>query len=591
MKHRIIFVVLFVILTLFTGCIAANAESHPDTLTGAEFGTGCSWGITDDGTLYVWPTDGNSGVLPNNIYNSSSFWPWYSNASTITKVIIEPGVLGGSSCAYMFCNCSQLQSIDLYGLDVSSVISMSGMFYDCSQLQLIDIPEWDTSNLTDMSSMFSGCSAITTLDLSVLDTSHVTSISRLFYDCASLSSLDLSDFNTSSVIYMHNVFRGCSALESINLSGWDTSCATAMDYMFRDCIALSEIDVSHFDMSLVTSVRGMFSGCQSLRMIDLSKWNTPSLVDLTTPIESWHYMEDGLFSGCINLETVDVSGINTSNVTRLSDVFYNCRSLKYLDLSSWDVSNVTSGWGSLFDYCNSLEFLDISSFDVRNMKSRLCLSECRGLKEIVLGEYNPFMGDGWIDYLEEPNYWDPSNGGWCKSKWIREDNTFGPYTSAELRENYTSAMAGKWVLEQPKDQYTVRFMLSDPVSTGSMPRMTCLTTDDFVIPENQFAVYKGKFDHWEDDRGNVYSDRGIIHSGTYVKNNVVVLTAMYSYNDHDVVMQNGSFDFSIKADEKALFSPVPASTSYQVYEQTPFGWNLIKQVGNTGVIEIGRAHV
>lgn len=70
--------------------------------------------------------------------------------------------------------------------------------------------------------------------------------------------------------------------------------------------------------------------------------------------------------------------INTSGVTNFGGMFYNCRNLTSLDLSSFDTSNVTN-MNSIFDGCSNLISLDLSSFDttkVTNMSSMFynCLS-------------------------------------------------------------------------------------------------------------------------------------------------------------------------------------------------------------------------
>ena len=43
--------------------------------------------------------------------------------------------------------------------------------------------------------------------------------------------------------------------------------------------------------------------------------------------------------------------MNTSNVTNMSDMFFNCNSLSSLpDISKWNTSNVTN-MGNMFYYC------------------------------------------------------------------------------------------------------------------------------------------------------------------------------------------------------------------------------------------------
>ena len=65
---------------------------------------------------------------------------------------------------------------------------------------------------------------------------------------------------------------------------------------------------------------------------------------------------------------IDISEWDVSNVTNMSHMFYVCKELKSVgDLSDWDVSNVTN-MSSMFLACVELESIgDISKWDVSNV--------------------------------------------------------------------------------------------------------------------------------------------------------------------------------------------------------------------------------
>ena len=60
------------------------------------------------------------------------------------------------------------------------------------------------------------------------------------------------------------------------------------------------------------------------------------------------------------------NNFNTSNVTNMSEMFKDCRSLTSLDLSSFNTSNVTTMSG-MFVLCSSLTSLDLSCFNTANV--------------------------------------------------------------------------------------------------------------------------------------------------------------------------------------------------------------------------------
>ena len=88
--------------------------------------------------------------------------------------------------------------------------------------------------------------------------------------------------------------------------------------------------------------------------------------------------------------TVEASlkGSNTSNVTSMSNMFYNCSGLTSLDVSSFDTSNVTR-MSRMFEDCSGLTSLDVSSFDTSNVIYMSSMfSGCSGLTSLDLSRWN-----------------------------------------------------------------------------------------------------------------------------------------------------------------------------------------------------------
>ncbi|MGI6218161.1 MAG: BspA family leucine-rich repeat surface protein, partial [Coriobacteriales bacterium] len=128
------------------------------------------------------------------IDGSTSTAPWGGTKNTVTSVVFKDKVKPVST-GWWFYYFSKLTSIDLTGLDTSSVDDMSGMFSHCSVLESIDISGLNTSNSTRMGRMFEGCTELKSINLSGLDTSKVTFMDNMFNNCSSLESRDLSGFD------------------------------------------------------------------------------------------------------------------------------------------------------------------------------------------------------------------------------------------------------------------------------------------------------------------------------------------------------------------------------------------------------------
>ncbi len=178
------------------------------------------WGISEDGTLIL---SGSVSNITSDEVNSfdfnesfaSSSAPWFSQAASIKRIVIKDGV-APTKMTFWFRYLSNVEAIDMSGLDASNVTDMASLFNGCSKLTEIIFPEvFDTSKLTDMNAMFYGCSSLTYVDVTKFDTSHVSNMYGLFANCSSLTSIDLSSFDISRCSDLNDMFKGCTALMTV----------------------------------------------------------------------------------------------------------------------------------------------------------------------------------------------------------------------------------------------------------------------------------------------------------------------------------------------------------------------------------------
>ena len=477
----------------------------------------------------------------------------------------------------LFEGCTNLMSLNVSNWNISSAEYIGGMFRECSKLATIDVSRWDTSNVKNMSYMFYKCSKLTTIDVSDWDTSSVTNMGGMFGSCSQLITVDVSNFDTSNVTDFSSMFSNCTRVAVLDVSQWDTSSAIDMNNMFYYCGSVEVLDISNFDVSHVEKAYAMFRSCSSVKELDVSDWYLSHIVESQYNPQGLCYM----FASCSGLTSLDLSNWDPSTVKNFAYMFSGCRGLLELDLSSWNTPVLQRTEG-MFENCASLESLNLQNFDTTQMNSAANMfKNCSKLAEITFGENYHFLNASTTLVPTPPARY---AGILYTQKWIREDKAYGPYTPAELATDYDSSMAGKWVWERAPMEYTLNFVPPDDTYVGSMPQVKPTYSQSYVLPENAFALFGYVFDHWDDGRGHTYVDQDTIPANTYAIGTEVILTAIFIPVDTSVVMHDGAFDFTLKADEQALFIPVPASTSYQVYEQTPFGWSLIKQSNNVGEI-------
>ena len=209
----------------------------------------------------------------------------------------------------------------------------------------------------DSSLMFYWARRVTGIDFGNLDTSKVVNATRMFGSIGA-TSLDLTGLDFSSVTDASWMFSSCSYLESIKGLGKFTSLVDAY-MMFEDCRSLVNLDVSRFGSSKVEDMRRMFAGCESLQHINgINDWGAKNVSDLYRA-----------FYNCTSLVDIDLSNFNISNLTKLEEVFRNCSSLERIyGISDWNTSNVTSAT-MMFYSCSKLTDLDLSRWDLTSLGS------------------------------------------------------------------------------------------------------------------------------------------------------------------------------------------------------------------------------
>lgn len=116
----------------------------------------------------------------------------------------------------------------------------------------------------------------------------------------------------------------------------------------------------------------LFYDCSSIKELDLTNVNTSNVVNM-----------QHMFYGCTSLESINVSGFDTSNVTKMSTMFYNCSSLQTLDLSSFNTSKVQSMQSMFRENINLKTIYIGSGWNSNNADTTDMLKNC-GTSELTL---------------------------------------------------------------------------------------------------------------------------------------------------------------------------------------------------------------
>ena len=378
---------------------------------------------------------------------------WYSIASKVKTVWFNSSFRDArpTSCYEWFYGMTNLTKF--YGsINTSKVTDMSYMFYNCVSLDNAPVSDFNTSNVTNMNSMFYGCSALTYLNLSSFNLSKLTSSNLMMKGCSSIKELYIpstanklgsnacTDVGTTSNPCKLSYSSGFTPTKDATGDGWFkwksgyfldykayanlssdkkkltfyydkdwptrsgtknyslntgtnepkwleyASYVTTVVFDNSFCIAhptscyewfygMTNLSVisdmkKHLDTSEVTNMTAMFENCRTLLNVDVTQFNTSKVITM-----------ERIFKGCSSLTSIDVSRFNTSkaNIDFFDEMFNGCSSLTSLDISNFVIPNkqkdergyYKSACYSMMGGCTALKKLTIPS-TANNMFDNAC---------------------------------------------------------------------------------------------------------------------------------------------------------------------------------------------------------------------------
>lgn len=230
------------------------------------------------------------------------------------------------------------------------------MFFKCTNLKEADLSGLASDNVTSMEEMFIGCTKLEVVNLWNTHKDNfmenVTKTQKMFYGCSSLNKLTLPrKVKTEKLESMFSMFKGCSSLTALDLSGWNLNNVIDMSGLFQYCSSLTSLKLPKvLDTKKIQSMTSMFSGCSALTSIDLSGWNVENVTEM-----------GDLFYDCSNLKVLNLSGWTPKSLTKIYRMFLNCTSLENINLSGWNLENMTE-IQYMFSGCTSLKTVDLSNW-------------------------------------------------------------------------------------------------------------------------------------------------------------------------------------------------------------------------------------
>lgn len=423
------------------------------------FGAGCEWALDASGALTVRATDGVSGTLPAGTWpwadeidqiTSVVFEPGVKAGSSLSDIfngavnltsadLSELDTSGATAMDRMFKDCSSLIDANLKRFDSSNATSMAELFSGCSSLEKVDLSSIDNLSVTDpysgLADMFKGCTKLSSITLGQRfshgggrENSHTIIFPNLPAD-QGFTNLWRSSWNdrlytrsNSGKGYDGIPDRIAATYTAEKLAdGWRlfradydkdpavSNCMWKVDNGTLRIKPYKESDGSddgfylrswprpweaYNDQITAISIEGecnfkgsinnAFGGMPALKTADLSGLSLLQIQDMGE-----------LFVGCPQLESVTFNSNCKSNVRSYESMFYNCTSLKSVDMSGVDCD----GWAVeslkyMFNGCTSLEEVDVSGMATGQFtRMEGMFKGCTALRSITVGSAFTFQGE------------------------------------------------------------------------------------------------------------------------------------------------------------------------------------------------------
>ena len=306
------------------------------------------------------------------------------------------------------------------------------------------------------------------------------------------------------------------------------------------------------------------------------------------------------FANCSNLESIQgMNLLDDSNLEKMGSTFNNCKKLTELDLSSFTGAKLDNMYFT-FNGCTNLKTIYSSEkFSTAKVtRSDNCFAGCTSLvggagttysssnvgvryAHIDAGSSNPGY---FTDIADKPAGASALAAFASKVRAALDTVNAASAMGGDSDMNAAGTASANEVWQEKPNTYTVTFDANG--GSGAMAKQSYKVNTDYKLPANSFYLFAKKFVGWNtaaDGSGTWYDDGVTVRDLAGVGGNAT-LYAQWA-DDSSGTLTDGKMEVTLHGNESLTIPNLPAGTQYQVYEQTPSGWVLVKQSGEAGVIE------
>jgi len=346
--------------------------------------------------------------IDGGFYDEDSFlYMFYGVSIPSSMDISQWDVSNVEDLSWTFQNSIIPTGFDINSWDISSSINIWGTFYGANLPPDFNINSWDSSNVQRMYMSFYNVTLPASFNISSWDISNVNEMRGLFYNTKLQGDLDLSSWDFSSLASINSIFNNVSIAGNIiyNQSVLNSTYKSFLQLLANPSASFPNSFVSKKIVAGDNACAEDDNECILARKAVIAKgWviedatvDTGLVIDKATALESRWTVSAGeevqfplyyIYSGIIdwgdgtieeftdlrsNPHTYAEAGtytiwMNGSWGNNLSNMFYNQTIPSGLDISAWNMYNISSV-NEMFGNSQIPTGFNINSWDMSNVQS------------------------------------------------------------------------------------------------------------------------------------------------------------------------------------------------------------------------------
>ena len=192
------------------------------------------------------------------------------------------------------------------------------------------------------------------------------------------SKMNQFDTSANKDFFYYNINKNSDHLISVTFSDFDEYIPDlSFENMFYKRKDLISVDFSKISLFLNIDLSQIFYGCENLVYVNFDMKKSYFIV---TELKS-------MFYDCKSLTTINLSKLNVTSVKSFRSMFKGCTSLESININTFKLNSATS-IRCMFCNCNSLEYLDLSSFNSSKLEEMtFTFYNCKSLTSINLNNF------------------------------------------------------------------------------------------------------------------------------------------------------------------------------------------------------------